>query len=595
MTKKYIKPRGYWNNKNNCAKVAALCSSRYEFSKKYSSAYNSSLRNGWIEDICKHMSGRSIPCDYWNKERCRLEALKYSNRSEFSKQSNGAYTTALKNGWLDEICKHMIIKWQRKWDKESCRREAIKYTTRTEFQNNSHGAWAAANKKGWLDEICKHMTVKWQHKWDKESCRKEALKYTSRTDFENNSSGAWAAANKKGWLDEICLHMEVLGNLFQRCIYAFEFSDNYVYVGLTDNFKRREKQHLNQIKSPVYQHIQETQIKPTAKILNEYTDRTLAQKLEKFYLDDYFKKGWNILNSAKPGALGGKYIYWTKERCIEAGKKCRTKSEFIKFYNGAYASSLKNGWYDEVSAHMISPIAKPQKWDFNKVQTEALKYSTRNEFALKCYPAYNYARKNKILNKVCSHMVHPTPLRKWTLEALKKEAKKYNSRSEFQSKNSSAYSIAAKENLLDEICVHMNPLREAPNYWTKEKCQERALLYKTKSDFKKHDGSAYTTAVREKWLNEICTHMTKPQIKRKWTIEKLYAEAKKYKTIKEFKMKSHSAYVTAQNLGIGRQICSHMYKGKRKLRALEEIKQQKLSKSFEDNLQLSFNIDKIEI
>ena len=126
----------------------------------------------------------------------------------------------------------MIIKWQRKWDKESCRREAIKYTTRTEFQNNSHGAWAAANKKGWLDEICKHMTVKWQHKWDKESCRKEALKYTSRTDFENNSSGAWAAANKKGWLDEICLHMEVLGNLFQRCIYAFEFSDNYVYVGL---------------------------------------------------------------------------------------------------------------------------------------------------------------------------------------------------------------------------------------------------------------------------------------------------------------------------------------------------------------------------
>lgn len=524
-----------------------------------------------------------------------MEALKYSNRSEFSKQSNGAYTAALKNGWLDEICKHMIIKWQRKWDKESCRREAIKYTTRTEFQNNSHGAWAAANKKGWLDEICKHMTVKWQHKWDKESCRKEALKYTSRTDFENNSSGAWAAANKKGWLDEICLHMEVLGNLFQRCIYAFEFSDNYVYVGLTDNFKRREKQHLNQIKSPVYQHIQETQIKPTAKILNEYTDRTLAQKLEKFYLDDYFKKGWNILNSAKPGALGGKYIYWTKERCIEAGKKCRTKSEFIKFYNGAYASSLKNGWYDEVSAHMISPIAKPQKWDFNKVQTEALKYSTRNEFALKCYPAYNYARKNKILNKVRSHMVHPTPLRKWTLEALKKEAKKYNSRSEFQSKNSSAYSIAAKENLLDEICVHMNPLREAPNYWTKEKCQERALLYKTKSDFKKHDGSAYTTAVREKWLNEICTHMTKPQIKRKWTIEKLYAEAKKYKTIKEFKMKSHSAYVTAQNLGIGRQICSHMYKGKRKLRALEEIKQQKLSKSFEDNLQLSFNIDKIEI
>lgn len=89
--------------------------------------------------------------------------------------------------------------------------------------------------------------------------------------------------------------------------------------------------------------------------------------------------------------------------------------------------------------------------------------------------------------------------------------------------------------------------------------------------------------------------MCKPPIKRKWTIEKLYAEAQKYGTIKEFKMKSYSAYVTAQNLGIGRQICSHMYKGKRKLRVLEEIKRQKLSRYFEDNLQLSFNIDEIEI
>ena len=573
MIKENMKPKGYWNDKNNCAKVAALCSSRYEFSKKYSSAYNSCLRNGWIDDICKHMPSRSIPCGYWNKEKCRLEALKYSNRTEFSKQSNGAYTAALKKGWLDEICKHMVVKWQHKWDKESCRKEALKYNTRTDFQNNSSGAYSAALKKGWLDEICKHMIVKWQYKWDKESCKEEALKYTTRTDFQNNSSGAWTAASKKGWLDEICSHMEVLGNLFQRCIYAFEFADNYVYVGLTDNFKRREQQHLNQLNSPVYKHIQETQIKPITKILNEYTDKAIAQKLEKYYLSDYIKKGWNILNSAKPGSLGGKNLYWTKERCMEVGRKCRTKSEFIKSYNGAYVSSIKNGWYEEVSAHMISPISKPQKWDLNKVQTEALKYATRNEFAIKCYPAYNYARKNKLLDKVCSHMVHPTPKRKWTIEALKKEAKKYNSRSEFQSNNSSAYSTAAKENILEIICAHMNPLREAQNYWTKEKCQERALLYKTKSDFKKNDGSAYTTAVREKWINEICTHMTKPKIERKWTIERLYVEAQKYETIKEFKMKSHSAYVTAIKLGIGKEICFHMYKGKRKEKLITSMKE----------------------
>lgn len=653
-----MKPKGYWNDKNNCAKVAALCSSRYEFSKKYYSAYNSSLKNCWIDDICKHMLGRSIPCGYWNKEKCRLEALKYSNRTEFSKQSNGAYTAALKKGWLDEICKHMVVKWQHKWDKESCRKEALKYNNRSDFAKYAVGAWTAACKKGWMDEICSHMEIRRKYNiWNKETCHQEALKYTNRKDFQEFASGAWAAASKNNWLDEICSHMEVIGNLFKRCIYAFEFSDNYVYVGLTDNFSRRKKEHLSSSKSPVFRHIKDSNLQPIAIILNEYTDKVVAQKLENSFLQSYIDKGWNILNKAKTGALGGKILFWTKERCLEAGKKCQTRSEFITKYYGAYSSSVKNGWYDEVSAHMTSPVqpikwtkeqclkagkscktkaefikkysgayasavrngwydevsahmvsqtAEPIQWTLEKVKTEALKYNTRKEFAQNCYSAYNYARKNKLLDIVCLHMLSSMPikkelkrtksiLRKWTFESLQAEALKYKSRSEFGNNSKAAYSAAKQAKLLDKICSHMKFKHKSNNYWTKEKCQERALLYKTKSDFKKNDGSAYTTAVRKKWLNEICIHMCKPPIKRKWTIEKLYAEAQKYGTIKEFKMKSYSAYVTAQNLGIGRQICSHMYKGKRKLRVLEEIKRQKLSRYFEDNLQLSFNIDEIEI
>lgn len=141
---------------------------------------------------------------------------------------------------------------------------------------------------------------------------------------------------------------------------------------------------------------------------------------------------------------------------------------------------------------------------------------------------------------------------------------KYTSRSEFGNQSKAAYSAAKAAKVLDKICAHMEYKHKCNNYWTKEKCQERALLYATKSDFKKNDGSAYTTAVREKWLNDICTHMTRPTIKRKWTYEKLYAEAQKYRTIKEFKQKSHSAYVTAVSSGVVKQICFHMYTGKRK-------------------------------
>lgn len=100
-------------------------------------------------------------------------------------------------------------------------------------------------------------------------------------------------------------------------------------------------------------------------------------------------------------------------------------------------------------------------------------------------------------------MIHPTPTEIWTFGALQTEALKYKSRSEFGNCNSAAYTIASKTHILDKICNNMESQIKCHNYWAKEKCRERALLYTAKSDFKKYDGSAYTTAVREKWLNEI--------------------------------------------------------------------------------------------
>lgn len=88
------------------------------------------------------------------------------------------------------------------WTKEHCASEAKKYSTRSHFQRMASGAWNAANKNGWLDEICSHMEVRWQRKWDtKAKCSKEAKKYKNRTDFQKNSPGAWnAAINMIGWM-----------------------------------------------------------------------------------------------------------------------------------------------------------------------------------------------------------------------------------------------------------------------------------------------------------------------------------------------------------------------------------------------------------
>jgi len=49
----------------------------------------------------------------------------------------------------------------------------------------------------------------------------------------------------------------------------------------------------------------------------------------------------------------------------------------------------------------------------------------------------------------------------WTLKAITKEAKKYNSRAEFETHSSNAYRVAWANGLLPDICKHMDIGRRA--------------------------------------------------------------------------------------------------------------------------------------
>jgi predicted GIY-YIG superfamily endonuclease len=102
----------------------------------------------------------SLKYHRWTKDECGKEALKYQNRNEFVKNNRKAYRASERYGWLDEICSHMVSPYILKinyWTKEKCTEEALKYSGRKEFQLNSKVAYNKAIKNGWLDEICSHM------------------------------------------------------------------------------------------------------------------------------------------------------------------------------------------------------------------------------------------------------------------------------------------------------------------------------------------------------------------------------------------------------------------------------------------------------
>ncbi len=97
-----------------------------------------------------------MACVKWTLPKLREEALKYSSRKAFEKGSIGAYSSATKRGYMDEICGHIPRK-HRKHTYKSLHKEALKYTTRKEFEVNDKSAYNMAVRKGFIDRISSHM------------------------------------------------------------------------------------------------------------------------------------------------------------------------------------------------------------------------------------------------------------------------------------------------------------------------------------------------------------------------------------------------------------------------------------------------------
>jgi len=144
----------------------------------------------------------------WTHEACVVEALKYSTRKEFSRGSSSAYTASMKSGWLDEVCAHMreIKKPANYWTKDTVLAEARRYSNFTEFFKNSR-AYHVASREGYTDEIREMIGTIRKSKgyWTKQLIRGMALKFASAKDFRTTEPDAYRAAVQNGVWHEICL------------------------------------------------------------------------------------------------------------------------------------------------------------------------------------------------------------------------------------------------------------------------------------------------------------------------------------------------------------------------------------------------------
>ena len=89
-------------HKKTCYEAAKKCQTKFEFQKKYGTAYQKSLKNGWLKDYTWFIEIRKQK-GFWDYNTCKDKASLCNSRSEFQKKYPYAYKKSLKNGWLDDF------------------------------------------------------------------------------------------------------------------------------------------------------------------------------------------------------------------------------------------------------------------------------------------------------------------------------------------------------------------------------------------------------------------------------------------------------------------------------------------------------------
>ena len=546
------KPLGYWNNKQICHQAALNCLTRTEFRKKYSAAYKNCLKNGWLNDVCKHLRSKQCPRGYWhNIDNCRQAALSCKTMKEFREKFSGAYHVCYEKGWLQEVCSDLRV----------------------------------------LRDI---------HKWaKKDDIINEARKYGTRSEFNKKNGSAYQAAIRMGILDEACNHMPHNGNFCTRGIYAFEFPDNTVYVGLTYNFVKRKCDHLKHYSSKVFQHIQKTGLTPIFKILHDYIGMSEAKELEGRYLSDYVSKGWRALNVQKTGNLGGSAPFYTHKRVISIASSCETLLEFRTKYDQAYQAARKHRWLDEIKKTLPAAVNQYGSFQntYDEVMSFARKCKTYREFMLGNPSASDFAKRNGFINeiyKILPPKVKGKSIKKFSLKMVMDNASKSENYNDFRNKYGSAYNAALRNGWLNEVKTILTPKFHTP--YTKDEIFTIAKSVNSYSEFIDYSNSMYNAALKNGWLDEIKNYFGIKEVHSKYTLEDILDVAKRCESYTEFRNHT-SVYSAARHNGwlveVKKIVKSEVHDSYTKDSVLQLAKKCKTYKEFQINYSGAYNAARI--
>ena len=271
------------------------------------------------------------------KEVCHEAALKCQYRSEFAKRFKGEYFAALRRGWLDEICSHMIalgnhykrcIYAYEFPDVEGKNFVYVGLTDHIPQRDLVHG------RKGAVYTFCKKHNVE----------RPKPIQLTEYIDKEKAKEQEGVQLSKyiaNGWLPLNRVKTGSLGGHLANDGFTFE---DCKAVGQKYS-KRSEWKH------------------------NDYPTYYIASK--RGWIDDILKQSERFGNA--------KQRYWTEERIAETALKFEYRKEFRKYEPSAYARAWKMGILDKVCGHM-KHIWQRLDYNVEMIKSKIEEYDTLSDF-----------------------------------------------------------------------------------------------------------------------------------------------------------------------------------------------------------------------
>lgn len=552
----------------------------FEESKKYTTldlfrygspgAYGAAYNKGWLDEM-PWLERKKIKRGFWKiKKNVFEEARKYSSRKEFLEKCVGAYDSARINGWLDEM------PWLEKnkqmppnhWNvKRNVFEESHKYTSRVDFRLKSSGAYNSARKNGWLNEMTWLVRMrKDSGYWDiKANVFAEAKKYKYKSDFHRLSSAAYISALKHGWLQEMDwiqqknIDKAPSGPIHLVYVYVDEVN-KAAYVGATNDIQRRDDEHRKKIEDPLFQYFKNLGREiPNYTILVEgltIKERQREERVYSLYYRDILN--YSLINKIELtgeniGSIGSLVWKWTKSEVIKEAKKYKTPTEFFTKAAGAYDAALRYKMNNEETFPWLYIHKRPQGWWNVKehVINESKKYKTWDEFFWKSPAAYNAVKKkHKCEDEMTWLERAQVPAYYWQNEDhVIEESKKYKTRTEFHKGSHAAYDYAYKNNLWNKMPWIKMKMKEK-GFWTKDRVFEEGKKFTTKVQFKKESYTAYTKAVKYHWIDEMTWFVSEIRPRGYWQEKtNVIAEGKKYQSRVDFRWGNPSAYRSAMDNG----------------------------------------------